>query len=55
MSLSTRCDNIIAQFDEIMETMKNIQATLKKEKMKKTSKIENNFFEGNLVLLIISG
>uniref|UniRef100_A0A0D3DXX6 ATP-dependent Clp protease proteolytic subunit n=1 Tax=Brassica oleracea var. oleracea TaxID=109376 RepID=A0A0D3DXX6_BRAOL len=53
-SISVSCDKMIAQLGEIMEISKNIQATLKQERMKKQIELETIILMESLELLVIS-
>ena len=53
-SISVSCDKMIAQLGEIMEIAKNIQATLKQERMKKQAELETIILKESLELLVIS-
>ncbi|KAL0687686.1 hypothetical protein Bca4012_087363 [Brassica carinata] len=53
-SISVSCDKMIAQLGEIMEIAKNIQATLKQERMKKQAELETIILKESLQLLVIS-
>ncbi|KAF3533678.1 hypothetical protein DY000_02037373 [Brassica cretica] len=52
-SISVSCDKMIAQLGEIMEIAKNIQATLKRERMKKQAELETIILKESLQLLVI--